>query len=866
MELPGGIITLVFTDIENSSELSNQLRASFEPLREQHFEILREAARRHNGIEISTAGDSLFLAFVSPVDAVQWARDSQLALIRHDWGEVPVRVRMGMHTGEPYLKTVPRPDYSGHPVNLAARVMGAAHGGQILLSNTTYSLLHNEPLNALTFRDCDVHRLKGVGEERLWQMLHPELPDTFPPLQTLNPERHNLPHPATPYIGHESELRGWEDKITDERTSRLLTITSFGGMGKTRTALHLAELCADKFEDGVWWIALEEARNPDDLWRRLAEGLRLNIEKSMTLPEQVRQFLRDRRLLLVLDNIEQVTRAAEAVKSLLEAAQHIKILTTSRRVLGLRAEVVLELRPLNSEEAERFFVERAQVLSSDFTLNDENAQDIVDLCRELEGVPLAIELAASRIRGMTPRQMRQRLGERFRLLQTQSPDLPDRQRALRAAIDWSYDLLRDDERDVFNQLGVFAGGFAMEDAEAICEAFDVFESIMELRNHSFFRAETDPQTQESRFVMLDSLRAYAGERLKAMDDAGAAVRKRHAMYFLTYARERIAKFRTPEERPARRQMETNSANLRAAMEWSKTTEDVALFAELALFVGMILQRRGFLRDACEPLQEAQTAIAPHDSEHALLSAKLSAEIAGLSLDLGNAQSAREDADKALACYEELGDTIGQATAHNLLGQAAVLDRRYADARGHYAQALAAFTSLNRRIEMAIVNNNIGILEYTDRDGDRTQSRAALEEALRLHTETKSQRGMGEAHINLGVLAHYAEDWNTAQQHYLESLQIRQMLRHGYGVALVLTNLGEIAETRQIFAVACRCFAAAEVLFLESQSPYAEYAADYLLKNAPLANQSIEELRRTAKSLALDALVAWATQDLPKESL
>ena len=242
-------------------------------------------------------------------------------------------------------------------------------------------------------------------------------------------------------------------------------------------------------------------------WRK---GLRLNIQASMTLPEQVRHFLREKRALLILDNVEQVDpRRRSRQVAPWKPHRSIKILTTSRRVLGLRAEVVLELRPFNSEEAERFFVERAQVLQDEFTLNEENAQDVADLCREFEGVPLAIELAASRIRGMTPRQMRQRLGERFRLLQTQSPDLPDRQRALRAAIDWSYDLLRDDERDVFNQLGVFAGGFAMEDAEAVCEAFDVFESVMELRNHSFFRAETDPQTQENRFVMLDSLRVYA---------------------------------------------------------------------------------------------------------------------------------------------------------------------------------------------------------------------------------------------------------------------------------------------------------------------------------------------------------------------
>jgi predicted ATPase/class 3 adenylate cyclase len=860
MELPGGIITLVFTDIENSSELSERLRADFEPIRETHFALLREAAARWNGIEVGTAGDSVFLAFVHPSDAVQWAVDAQLALLRQDWQGVPLHVRIGIHTGEPYLSTTPRPNYYGPPVNRAARVMDAAHGGQIILSHAVYTLLQNERLEIVTFRDWGIHRLKGVGEERLWQLLHPELRQEFPTLRTLNAERHNLPQPSTPFIGHELEIRAWEEKLHD-RNARLLTITGFGGMGKTRAALHLAELCTDQFENGVWWIALEEARNADDFWRKLAEGLRLNIQTSLTLPEQVRQFLRDRQVLLVLDNVEQVPRAAEAVKSLLESAPQIKVLTTSRRVLGLRAETVLELPPLSELEAQRLFVERAQALQADFMPSEENAEDIAALCRELEGVPLAIELAASRIVGMSPRQMRQRLSERFRLLQTRAPDLPDRQRALRAAIDWSYDLLSEDEREVFHQLGVFAGGFAMEDAEAVCEAFDVFESVMELRNHSFFRAETDPHTQESRFVMLENLRAYALDRLKESDSICEAVRQRHAAYFLNYARERVRKFRTSDERPARRQLETNSANLRAAMDWAKTTNDALLFAELALMMGIVLQRRGFLRDAQEPLKDAQEALVSRPTENEALTARIYAERAGVALDLGDAATACTEADAALVHYQSLNDEIGQAAAHNLLGQAAVLDRRYADARGHYTQALDAYTRANRRTEMAIVNNNIGILEYTDRDGAPERSRTALEEALRLHSENQSQRGMAEAYNNLGVLAHYGEQWEVAKQHYLASLHIRQTLRHGYGAALVLTNLGEIAETQQRWEPAVRCFAAAEALFRESQSPHAEYAADYLLKTVPQTDFTVEGLRRDAKNLPLDRLILWATENL-----
>jgi predicted ATPase/class 3 adenylate cyclase len=607
VDLPSGEVTLAFTDIEGSSELSERYQAAFEPVREEHFRLLREAAARWNGIEVGTAGDSLVLVFAEPSDAVRWAVEAQRALLQHAWPLLPSppphpplekggpggvrasgvrvepRVRIGLHTGEPFVSRRPdgAPDCFGPAVNRAARVEEAAHGGQILLSEATRAPALPALPPEIAFHNHGTHRLRGVGEEHLWQALHPGLPRDFPPLRTLNPERHNLPLPPTPFIGREAEIAAWHERLLRPAT-RLLTLTGFGGMGKTRAALHLAELCAGEFADGVWWIALEEARTAGDVIRRIVRQMRVPVQPHPATEVQLANYLSDRRLLLVLDNVEQVAGAADAIRDLLQAAPGVTCLVTTRRALDLQAEHVVELRPLPASDAERLFLDRARARQVGFDLTDENAADVAELCRHLDGIPLAIELAASRIVGMTPREILHRLNERFRLLQTRAPDLPTRQRALRAAIDWSYDLLAEEDRSLFAQLAVFAGGFTMEDAEAVCEESDIFEGVMELRRHSFLRAETDPETQQTRFLMLESLRAYAGERLREAPNMEQQVRRRHAEHFLAYFRERLDRLRTPEEVAALRQMEANADNLRAALEWAQKEALPELRARLAL--------------------------------------------------------------------------------------------------------------------------------------------------------------------------------------------------------------------------------------------------------------------------------------------
>jgi predicted ATPase/class 3 adenylate cyclase len=843
------------TDIEGSTRLWQQRRKEMHAATTRHDALAVEVVSRHDGTLVKDRGegDSLFCVFAQATDAVTAACALQQVFLAEPWATgTPLRVRMALHTGEADQRDG---DYYGPTVNRCARIRAAGHGGQILLSDATRALSQSDLPPDATLRDCGTHRLRDVGEEHLWQLLHPALPSDFPPLLTLDPQRHNLPLPPTPFLGREAETADWYALLL-QPTTRLLTLSGFGGMGKTRAALHLAERCLEDFPNGVWWVGLEEARSSEEMIQRIALQLRLSLQPSPSVKEQVGSFLRDRRLLLALDNVEQVADAADVVNDLLNTAPGIRCLVTSRRALGLRAEAVVEIPPLPAADAERLFVERARACQSDFGLTAENAADIAQLCRRLEGMPLAIELAAARIVGMTPRQMLPRLNERFRLLQTRAPDLPPRQRALHAAIDWSYCLLTPEDRALFAQLGVFVGGFTLEDAEAVCEAWDVFEGVMELRRNSLFRAETDPHTQETRFLMPESLREYANERLRETEDMGRAVRQRHADYFQRFAQARLDTLRTPQEAAALQQMETNDGNLRAAMEWARETTQPALQAKLALAVGLPLQRRGFHREAVGPIQAGLDALTALQAAQPALYARLLRERAGLHLDHLEWAEARQRAQEALVLFQQSGDLPGQAHAENLLGQAAIEEQAFAEARDHFAHALAQYERTQDALHAAIVHNNLGIVECRDTSGDRTRARQHLEEALRLRRLHADWHGLAETLNNLGFLAFEQGDMDEAERCYTEALQHERTLRHTFGIARALCNLGEVAAARDENEPACRLFAASEYLFHEVKSPYAAYATDLLTDTAAKQSVPLADLRQAVQDTPLETLIAW----------
>lgn len=856
-KFPTGILTLVFTDIQGSSDFWEEHRSAFHPVLEGHNRLMRDSAAHWNGVEVKTEGDAFFLVFAKASDAVRFAVEAQLAFADYQWaailpGITSLCVRMGLHTGEPILSAHPdgTADYFGPTVNRAARVGGAGHGAQIVVSDSTRALAMPELPADISFHDLGTHRLKGVGEERLWQIRHLDLPLDFPPLKTLNPTRHNLPVPATPFIGRESEIEQWLPILRGN--TRLLTILGFGGLGKTRLALQLAELCADDFADGVWWVELETAHNSDDMVARIADALRVNLQPQPTVREQLWNFHRGRHLLLALDNLEQIPDAAIVVKELLKAAPHLKILVTTRLPLELADERRVEIRPLPSSDAQTLFAQRARARQADFEITDDNHADVMKVCRRLEGVPLAIELAASRIAGLTPREILARLNEPLRLLQSRSPDLTPRQRALRGVIDWSFDLLTDEDKEIFVQLAVFVGGFSLEAAETIGDALDVFEGVMELRRHSLLYGETDAN-QQTRYGMLESVHAYALEKLNETPQV-TAVRRRHADHFLRFAQKHIARLNTNQEIAAIEQLTTEQDNLRAALLWAHSAGENQLTASLSLYLHHALYRRGFWEEAYECLQSGLKVVPENASEIApdlqAIRAQLLLHRAGLENEQGKTQLADESAKAALALFRTLHDEAGQADGLNVLGLLSIEANRFEVARTLFEKSLS-LRAANDHHGRAIALHNLARLAR--RQSDTERARTLYEAALTERRVAGTPRGEAETLGDCGVLAQSSGDLETARRFYLDSLAIRRPLNDHLGIGVMLFNLGEIAETDSDFLRAIIFYVHADRIFHELQSTFAD-APDEALSKLQSQLENFAVLRQQAESAVWEDLV------------
>ncbi|MBA2642762.1 MAG: adenylate/guanylate cyclase domain-containing protein, partial [Actinobacteria bacterium] len=474
-ELPSGTVTLLFTDIEGSTRLLHELGERYADVLAEHRRVLRDAFSRHGGHEVDTQGDAFFVAFTRASDAVATAGDAQAAL-----EDGPVRVRIGIHTGEP---VVTDEGYVGVDVHRAARIMGAGHGGQVLISETTAGLLDSAGV-----RDLGEHRLKDLtAPQRLYQLGD----EDFPPLRTLY--RTNLPIQPTPLVGREREL---EEAGRLVRSRRLLTLTGPGGSGKTRLALQLAAEAVEQFPDGVFWVPLQALRDP-----ALVEPA---IEASIGADNGLIEHVANKRLLVLIDNFEQVVEAAPVVSSLLAGTPNAKLLVTSREPLHVESEQRYPVEPLPDHDAEVLFAERAQAVSRGFVAT----ATVGEICRRLDGLPLAIELAAARVALLDPDDLLARLDRRLPLLASRSRDAPDRQQTLRATIEWSYELLDPDEQELFRSLAVFRGSFLLAAAEAVCDAdLDALESLV-VKN-------LVRRWSTGRLGMLDTIREYAVELLDA---------------------------------------------------------------------------------------------------------------------------------------------------------------------------------------------------------------------------------------------------------------------------------------------------------------------------------------------------------------
>jgi predicted ATPase/class 3 adenylate cyclase len=506
---PTGTLTFLFTDIEGSTKLWEHHPEAMQLALARHDGILRDATEQHDGYVFKTVGDAFCCAFRTAPDALKAALEIQRRLLSEEW-EVssPLRVRMALHTGAAEERDG---DYFGPPVNRVARLLPAAYGGQVLLSLPAQELVRDQLPTGTTLRDLGEHRLKDLFRpERVFQLVSPDLRSEFPPLRTLDAYRNNLPLQPTPLVGREKEVAQVCDLLRGGET-RLLTLTGPGGIGKTRLALQAAADLLEDFTDGVYFVALATLTEAELFFSAVAETLGVKETAEQPLDESLKDYLSERRLLLLLDNLEQVLGAAPAVSELLSAAAGLKVLVTSRTPLRLYGEKeyavpplsvpdvrhLPDLKALSQYEAVRLFIERAKSAKVDFEVTDENAPAVAEICVRLDGLPLAIELAAARIKMLPPKAMLQRLSSRLKLLTGGARDLPARQRTLRATIEWSFALLDEGEQLLFACLAVFSGGRTLEAIEAICDAggdlpMDAFEGISSLVDKSLLRQEEGP--------------------------------------------------------------------------------------------------------------------------------------------------------------------------------------------------------------------------------------------------------------------------------------------------------------------------------------------------------------------------------------
>ena len=541
-ELPTGTVTFLFTDIEGSTKLLHELGDDYADALAEHRRVLREAFDRHGGVEVDTQGDAFFVAFARAKDALAAAAEGQAAL-----ESGPIRVRMGLHTGEPF---VTEEGYVGIDVHRAARIAAAGHGGQTVVSQTTFDLAGSDGL-----RDLGEHRLKDLSApERIFQLGDGE----FPPLKTLY--QTNLPVPATPFLGRERELGEVGDALARPDV-RLLTLTGAGGSGKTRLALQAAAEVADDYPQGVWWVPLAPVREPDEVVTTAARALGTG--------GSLEDAVGDRRLLLLLDNFEHVIEAAPELTALLAKCPNLDVTVTSRERLQLDGEHVYPVPVLDRSEARALFAARARAVRPDFDPNG----SLDELCARLDDLPLALELAAARTTILSTEQLLSRLATRLDLLKG-GRDAEVRQQTLRATIEWSYDLLEPDEQLLLARLAVFRGGTTLEAAEAICEAdLDRMQSLVD---KSLVRIR-----DENRFWMLETIHEFAAERLSESGEENE-LRRRHAGFFLALAESANLSAEAINLGPRPELVLPEQDNLRAALDWAADTGEIELGLRLAI--------------------------------------------------------------------------------------------------------------------------------------------------------------------------------------------------------------------------------------------------------------------------------------------
>jgi predicted ATPase/class 3 adenylate cyclase len=670
-ELLTGTVTFFFSDIEGSTVMLRSQGDAWGPLLERHHDLLRQAFVAHGGEEVGTEGDSFFVAFPTAPGAVAAAVAAQRALAAEPWPEgAEIRVRMGLHTGEASFSAK---TYVGLHVHRASRIASVAHGGQVLISSETRALVGRSLPDGVELRDLGEHRLKDLEHpEHLWQLVIPELRSEFAAISSIDATPNNLPTRLTTFLGREREIGEVGELLGSHR---LLTLTGPGGTGKTRLSLEVASRMLARYPEGVYFVELASITDPDLVLSTIAQALSLPDRGGRGTDERLVDFLGEGHVLLVLDNFEQVIDAAPHVARLLAAAPNLAILSSSRSALQISGEQEYPVPPLglpdpsrlpplsqlSQYEAVALFIERARAVKPAFEVTNENAPAVAEICVRLDGLPLAIELAAARIRILSPQAMLGRLSDRLGLLAGGSRDLPERQQTLRGAIAWSHELLDDADRALFAAISVFVGGAGLAEIERVCAediSGEVLDTLASLVEKSLLR-QAEGADGEPRFTMLETIREYAVER-SVERGRRDALRDAHAEAFADVASTAAGEVMGHDKRTWLDRLEADHDNLRAAIGWAVESGRAETALRLTARLWRFWQMRGYLAEGLERLELALAMPSGHDFPE--LRADALSAAAGITYWQAESERSRAYYEEEIEARKTLGDRRGLAEA------------------------------------------------------------------------------------------------------------------------------------------------------------------------------------------------------------